>query len=187
MDCDCIKLLRFLRHHNLPGIPISNFKMHIKKVLIIICAVFLFSCGYHLRGSVNVPDEMRRVYVQNASPDLHSAFGNVLQYSEGAMVNSLSEAGMVVNVLDERMNRRAISLSGTGKANEFELHYLLDYQLLDDQGGALTPVESIDLIRNYFNQQDQVIGKANEEQVIREEMYRQAVQAIVRKAQVKFK
>ncbi len=161
--------------------------MLIKKTLIIFCTVALLSCGYHMRGSVNVPDEMKHVFVQNASSELRSAFGSVLQYSEGAMVNSLSEAGMVVNILDERMNRRAIALSGTGKANEFELHYLLDYQLLDDQGGALTPVESIDLIRNYFNQQDQVIGKANEEQVIREEMYRQAVEAIVRKAQVKFK
>ncbi len=158
-----------------------------KKTVFIVLTVLLVSCGYHFRGQVNLPAEMKKVYVRNGSSALVSGFSDVFRYASGSLARSQADAGIIVNVLNERMKRRAISLTGTGKANEFELHYVLDYQLLDGHGKMLVPTQTIDLYRNYFNQQQQVIGKANEERVIREEMYRQAVQTIIRKAQVAFK
>lgn len=156
-------------------------------IVVLIAALLLVSCGYHMRGAVNIPEEMKRVFVRNGSQDLIGGFRNVLQYSAGSLVGSPAEAGIIVNVIDEDMRRREISLSGTGKANEFELDYLLDYELLSADGTVLSPRQTVQLSRYYFNEQIEVIGKANEERIIRDEMYRQAVEAIVRKAQIALK
>ncbi len=156
----------------------------VKKLAFIMTVLVLVSCGYHMRGAVNIPEDMKKVFVRNGSPQLISGFHNVFQYSAATLVGSPSDAGVIVNVLEEEMRRRAVSLSGTGKANEFELNYLLDYELLNAAGAVLSPKQTVELTRNYFNEQQQVIGKANEERIIREEMYLQAVQAIIRKAQV---
>lgn len=145
------------------------------------------SCGYHLRGAIDLPEEMKNIYVQNASPELLAGFRETIQFSAGNLVASPAEAGMIVRVIDEDMDRRVLSLTATGKANEYKLDYLLDFELLDAEGGILMPKQTIELNRSYFTQQINVIGKAYEEQVIREEMYRQAVNAIVSRARVAFR
>lgn len=146
----------------------------------------LVSCGYHLRGAIELPDQLRKVYLANASGPLLEQFSRTLKLSSGAMVSSIDQAAMVVNVLNERMDRRVLTLSNTGKANEFELHYSLDFQLQDAKGTVLAGPQTIDISRDYFNDQEAIIAKTNEEAMIRDEMYQQAVRAIVERARAHF-
>ena len=82
------------------------------------------------------------------------------------------------------MRRRVISLSNTGRANEYELYYELDFILLDVEGNKLSEIQPVEITRDYFNDQEDILGKNNEEQIIRDEMYRQAVQTIIDRSRV---
>lgn len=144
--------------------------------------MLLASCGYHIRGTVDLPEALRKVYLAGASPLLREQFSKSLKTSSGEVVNSASKAGMVIQVLNERMDRRVLSLSNTGKANEFELNYSLDFQLLDAKGEVLLDRQTIEISRDYFNDQEAIIAKTNEEAVIKTEMYQQAVRSIVDRA-----
>lgn len=158
-----------------------------KLTFVLAATLIVSSCGYHIRGAIDLPEEMKNIYVENASAELLAGFRETLQYSSGNLVASPEEAGIIVKVIDEDMDRRVLSLTATGKANEYKLDYLLDFELLDAERGVLMPKQTIELNRSYFTQQINVIGKAYEEQVIREEMYRQAVSAIVSRARVAFR
>lgn len=160
---------------------------YFKNAVILAAILFVSSCGYHIRGAIDLPEEMKNIYVENASAELLAGFRETLQFSSGNLVASPEQAGIIVNVIDEDMDRRVLSLTATGKANEYKLDYLLDFELLDAERGILMPKQTIELNRSYFTQQINVIGKAYEEQVIREEMYRQAVSAIVSRARVAFR
>ena len=159
--------------------------MMITKSIAVVFVLMLASCGYHLRGAVDLPEQLRKVYLVNASEPLLDQFSRTIKLSSGDMVNSIDQAGMVVKVLNERMDRRVLTLSNTGKANEFELHYSLDFQLQDAKGAVLAGPEKIDISRDYFNDQQAIIAKSNEEDVIRKEMYRQAVREIIDRARAR--
>ena len=69
-------------------------------------------------------------------------------------------------------------------ANEFELDYSVEYEILDANNKVLLARESFDTKREYFNNQQAVIAKDNEEMTIRDEMYQQAVRGIVNRTRV---
>lgn len=91
---------------------------------------------------------------------------------------------MIIRIFGEDFNRRALSLSSRGKAEEFELNYRLEYELLGSGKSVLASRQPVEIRRDYFNDQQDVMAKEGEEAVIRNEMYQQAVRAIVDRARV---
>lgn len=151
-------------------------------IFIIMLAATLTACGYRLQGTVDLPDNMTNVYLDGASGQLRDHFIRTFRSSPARIVDSAGQAGLVIKTLNERLDRRVLSLSSIGKANEFELNYKLEYELLDNQGSVLARNQSVEIIREYYNDQEAVIAQANEEQVIVAEMYKQAVRYILERA-----
>ena len=60
----------------------------------------------------------------------------------------------------------------------------LTYELVDAKGNVLSARQPIEIKREYYNNQLAVIAKDNEETVIRNEMYQQAVRTMVNRARV---
>lgn len=125
--------------------------------------------------------------MKGGSSSLHNEMKSSLKSSDGQLVSSPEQAGMVIKVLRDEMRRRVLSLSSTGKANEFELNYSLRYILLDAEGKILMDQQELEIYRDYFNNQEQVLAKNNEENVIRKEMYQQAVRMIFARARAVLK
>jgi LPS-assembly lipoprotein len=156
--------------------------MMITRVLVLGLALMIVACGYHLRGAIELPEQMRKIYLKNASNSLQQQFTKTLKTSSVDVVKQINQAGLVVAVFNEKMDRRVLSLSSTGKASEFELNYSLDYELQDATGAVLKKVQSIEITREYYNDQEAIIAKTNEEVIIQQELYQQAVKTIVNTA-----
>ena len=151
----------------------------IKQILVLALVALLSACSYHLRGSVEVPEILKYIHVQAASPLLYNSFKDTLKTSGGQLIDNPDPKGVVIKVVDERFDRRSLSLSSTGKASEFELHYDLAYEVLGSAGQLFVPRQLIKVKRTYYNDQQDVIGKGNEENLIRLEMYQQAVRELI--------
>jgi len=158
--------------------------IQIRNITLLTLLLFVSACGYHLRGSIDLPEGLKSIYLQGGTAQLRKSMGRTLKASGGQLVDTIEQAGLVVQVLKERMDRRVLSLSSTGRANEYEIIYTLDFDLLDAEGNLLAKKQRIEKSKDYFNNQEEVLGKDNEEQVIREEMYRSAVQLIVNRSRV---
>jgi LPS-assembly lipoprotein len=155
----------------------------IKKFLVLVVALLLTACGYHLRGSVDLPAGLKNIYLDGGSAQLREQFRRALESSSGKLVSSPKDA-VVIKILDEDSQRRALSLSARGKANEFELGLRLNYELFGAGNVLLLEHQPIELRRSYYNDQQDIIAKDSEEIVIRDEMYQQAVIAIISRARV---
>jgi len=147
-------------------------------------ALLLSACGYHLRGALELPANMKNVYVEGGSSPLLEQFKQVMKSSSAQLASSRQGAGIVIKVANEEFNRRVLSLSTRGKSNEFELTYRLDYEFANAADAVLMPRQSVEVRREYYNDQQFMIAKDQEETVIRNEMYQQAVQTIVNRARV---
>jgi len=155
-----------------------------KKAVIFVMALLLSACGYHLRGALELPSNMKNVYVEGGSSPLLEQFRQVMKSSSAQLAGSRKDAGIVVKIANEQFNRRVLSLSSRGKSNEFELEYRLDYEFANAADAVLMPRQSVEVRREYYNDQQFMIAKDQEEAVIRNEMYQQAVQTIVNRARV---
>lgn len=146
----------------------------------------LGACGFHLRSAVELPEGMNSIYAQGFSPGspFPSYLSQHLKQSNGTVTANREDAGVVLNAVNEQFNRREVSLSETGKANMYELSYILTYDLRDPAGDPLLASQTITVVRDYFNPQVEVIGKSTEEGVIRKEMYQEAVRNLLRTLEV---
>ncbi len=155
-----------------------------KKAVILGMALLLSACGYHLRGAFQLPENMKSIYIEGSSVALLEQFKQVMKTSSANLSSSRTGAGIVIKVANEEFNRRAVSLSSRGKSNEFELEYRLDYEFANAKDALLAEKQTVEIRREYYNDQTAVIAKENEENVIRNEMYLQAVQTILNRARV---
>lgn len=147
-------------------------------------ALLLSACGYHLRGSLELPAGLKNVYLEGGSAELREQFKRTMETSSVPLASSPETAGIIVKIFDEDNQRRVLSLSSGGAANDFELAYRLDYEIVDSNNKVLMARQPIEIKREYYNDQQFVIAKGNEEDVIRNEMYQQAVRSIVNRARV---
>lgn len=155
-----------------------------KKAVILSLALLLSACGYHLRGAFQLPENMKNVYIEGSSGALLDQFRQTMETSSSTLSSSRTGAGIVIKIANEEFNRRVVSLSSRGKSNEFELEYRLDYEFANAKDALLMERQTVDIRREYYNDQTVVIAKENEENVIRNEMYQQAVHTILNRARV---
>ncbi len=162
-----------------------SFRNFVLLTLIMITA----SCGYHLRRPIELPEQFRTLYVQGASGALRREIKKAVRTSSAELVSTPEEAGMVLNIIEDNLRQNVLSLGSTGKATEYELYYLLTFEMLDSEGGIVMPRETIELSRDYFDDQsgDTVLGKAAEANTIRQEMYKQAVRNLFDRARISFR
>jgi LPS-assembly lipoprotein len=156
----------------------------IKKSVILIMALLSSACGYHLRGALELPAGLKNVYLEGGSAELREQFKRAMEISSVPLSSTPENAGIIVKVFDEDSRRRVLSLNSGGVANDFELSYRFEYELVDSKNKVLMARQPIDIKREYYNDQFAIIAKGNEEAVIRNEMYQQAVRAIVNRARV---
>jgi len=156
----------------------------IKKSVILMLALLLSACGYHLRGALHLPAGLKNVYLEGGSAELRGQFKRAMDISSVPLASSPETAGIIVKIFNEDNQRRVLSLGSGGTANDFELSYRFDYELVDAKNKVLSARQPIEIKREYYNDQLAVIAKDNEETIIRNEMYQQAVRTIVNRARV---
>jgi LPS-assembly lipoprotein len=152
--------------------------VRIKRSIIIITALLTTACGYHLRGAYDLPKGMHNIYLEGGSPIFREQLNNILKSSSGQLVASPEKADIVLRIFNDDIERRTLSLSGRGRSNDIELAGHLEFEVLDAKHGVLVEREPIDFKKEYFNDQQDVIAKDNEETVIKKEMYQQLARQI---------
>ena len=158
--------------------------LRIKITFLFITVLLLSACGYHLRGSIDLPEGLKRIYLSGASSQLTAGMKKTLKFSGGKLVENAQQAGVVVQIVKETMETRVLSLSATGRANEYEIIYTLKFNLLDAKQQLISELRTLEISRDYFNNQEQVLAKNNEAQIIRDEIYRNAVQSVINRARI---
>lgn len=158
--------------------------MRIKSSIIVAITLLASACGYHLRGAYDLPKGMNNIYLDGGSPLFREQLLNVLNASSGRLVSVPEQAQIVLRIFNDAIERRTLSLSERGRSNDIELAGHLEYEVSDPKKGVLVSREPIQFRREYFNDQQDVIAKDNEETVIRKEMYQQVARSIINRSRL---
>jgi len=144
--------------------------------------LLLSACGYHLRGAFELPAGMKNIFLEGGSAPLQTQFKKAMELSSIPIAASAETAGIIIRIFDENSQRRVLSLAATGVANDFELDYRMEYEIIDAKDNVLMARQPLEIKREYYNDQLAIIAKESEETMIKNEMYQQAVRTIVNRA-----
>ena len=142
----------------------------------------LTACGFQLRGGL--PDSIKNkpIAVTGIGPsiNLYSLFQKRVEVAGGKLSTRVADAAIVVNILKQRHIRRPITLSAVGRANMFDLNYIVVYEVHDNKGHVLSKPRELAIRREYFNTQASPLGQGLEEQQYRTEMENEASLTLMR-------
>ena len=144
------------------------------------CTVWLVGCGFHLRGVS--PEGLPPIYLEGGAFNAGVRFSleRILRASGGPLVQARDQAKVVVHLTGEDYQRRPLSISRQLLVQEYDLYYIVSFQVTDLIGNALAPPQSLTFTRDYtFASTAQALGKGNEEGILREEMVNEAVRQIL--------
>lgn len=147
----------------------------------LLLASALTGCGFELRGQMTLPSDIRQIHVQGPAV-LKNEVEVALTGSGVAVASEPAAADAVLAIESDRFNRRVLSVDpDTGKEREFELVYVVNFRATRGNGESLLESQRVNLLRDYVFDADAVIGKSREEDVLRQEMRRDAAQQILRR------
>ncbi len=151
--------------------------------LLALALLLLSACGFQLRGAASLPEEMSATWLR--APDRTSAFIRELELLLRAngvrLVDSGEEKAAELRILDERITRRALSITGDARVREFELVFELRYSLNGPDGSALLADESLRMARDFQFDEQEILGASTEEELIRESLRREMAAALIRR------
>lgn len=160
-------------------LPIERLQERLPGALLI---VLLAGCGYHLRGSEEAYRlQLSKIYVSSqGAGTLAAALISKLQESGVTVTGTPAEAQAVIVVSNEVYDRRVLSVDqNTGKVLEYELGYEAGLTITDPGGRTLLEPQPISLIRDITFDPEAVLGQAEEEQAVRNDMQQDAAQSVM--------
>jgi len=153
------------------------------KAILLMSILLLQACssnGFHLRKELDLPKMYQRIQVDNLSYEhnLVKAFELALEESGGQL---LEKAATVIKINNFREGKRTVAYTKERKAREFLLYLKFGYTIL--ASGKETKNQRINLDRIFVYDADFALGKAEEEEKIRQELYKEAARLILLKLQ----
>jgi len=134
-----------------------------------------------MRGALTTPAEMERTYI--ASVDRHSLFYRRLRAAMKAagvqIVEDASAATATFTISIDETDQRVLSVSARNVPTEFEVFYTVEYGL-DDGAKSLLEVQLRTLTRSYTYDSTLVLGKAKEEELLREAIVDDLVRIVLK-------
>ncbi len=163
--------------------------MIVKKVfgiaLLLLMASLVQGCGFQLRGSVALPSSIGPVYIQGLGEydELRRELAQMLSFSDIPLASESKGAGSTLKISHRSTDRRVLSVDGNGNVAEYELHEGARFALIGSDGQALVEEQPVSAITTYLNTETQVLGKQQEEGVLRKDLQRDLASQIMRRLQ----
>jgi LPS-assembly lipoprotein len=149
------------------------------RVLTLLLPLLLTACGFELRSAGVLPLGVDRLHLISDQV-LRNDVDVFLQGSDAKLVNTRSEAQVILTLSNARYDRRVLSVDpNTGHEREFELSFRLDVVATGPQGQLMLKPQTLSVQRDYVFDQSELIGSGQEETVLRNEMRRAILQQVL--------
>lgn len=141
---------------------------------------WLAGCGFQLRGTQDVP--FQTLYIPGASGGLALELKrNIEAGTDARVVDNAKAADAILELSNERREKIILSLTGSGRVREFRLRYSVNFRLHDTQGRDLVPLSTIQLARDVTFNDEEILAKEAEEQLLFRDMQSDMVQQLLRR------
>jgi LPS-assembly lipoprotein len=150
--------------------------------LLLAAVAVLTACGFHRQGMTPIPPVLKQVYLESGDTftdfqrDLRSALSN----AGATLVERREQAGATLRIINDETGRRVLSVSARNTPREYEIFYTVTYSVIVDGREALEP-QTLSLTRDYSFNEEALLAKEAEEDVLRRALARDLVGIVMRR------
>jgi len=153
-------------------------RVYIMRKLLIACLLLSISaCGFQLRGSAALPEEMSVTFVKTPKPwgTLLADFSEALRNRNVTVTDNRDEATAILTIIRSTQDKDVLSVDGAGKVLEFQLSQTILFAVKTGDNIPLLEPQSVSMVRDFLFNSTDVLSKDREEAVIRSTMQRELV------------
>ena len=159
--------------------PLNRFSVLILAFLL----MGLSACGFQLRGTNLQALQNASIYIQSSGANILAAeVRRQLLDADVKPVSSAAKADYIVTLSNESFQSKVLSVSPTtGKVEEYEVTYTAMLKITNKNENATTDAEPITAARDYTFDKGAVLGKIEEESVLKIDIAKQAAASVLRR------
>lgn len=141
----------------------------------------LAGCGFRLRGPQPLAFGTIHLGVRTSSGIGALLARQIAASGTTQVVADPALADVRLQIIRNRPEREILSLTGTGKVREYQLSHELGFQLVDRAGNILIAPTLLTTRRDYTFEDDQILAKEQEEDLLEQDMEKELVQQLMRR------
>jgi LPS-assembly lipoprotein len=124
----------------LRGVPLAMTALTITFLFLLIS-----SCGFHLRGHVSIPPELKILYLQSKTPyaDFEQTMRARLRSYDITLTDTAAEAPLTIEILSTNWQQTPGAFSTNLTTRQYTLTLVITYQLLSSKGIVVIPPNSV--------------------------------------------
>lgn len=153
----------------------------LRSVSVVLLLLALSACGFKLRGEFALPAAMDKIWlsVADSYSPLQRNLTRALVQSGRSVVSDREAAASVLEISRNQMVQNVLSVGDQARVREFEMRYEVEFRVLDAAGAEIIAKQTLSLAREYRFDEQQYIGIAGEEEIIRQDLERDMVRAVL--------
>ena len=148
--------------------------------LVLVLLLMLSACGYQLKSQVDLDSAYDKTYIQHAiSAPLYRPLAVALSNQGLNLVDDAADATAKILIIKDSLEKQIQSIGTNNRVQEYRLDYELIFAVhfLDS---IKIPEQTLNLSRDYAFDIGQITGTQAEERILREQMYKDMAQMIIR-------
>jgi LPS-assembly lipoprotein len=152
------------------------------KKLLVVVVFLLGGCGFHLQGRQPLPAQFAHTYVdtKDEQTDFVQDLRKALIDSRVNVIRTKSSSTAVIEVHDDELTERILSVSAQNIPTEYELTYKVTFSVMSE-GKTLIDKEEISATRDISFDEAQLLAKEREQEILRAALARDLVALVMRR------
>lgn len=144
-------------------------------------ALALSSCGFHLRGMVELPKWFHQVAVvsNDSNHELVNLLKSRLDSYHVEVNDNPTKADYTILIQNSLYEVKIISIGASTNPRQYQLKLTTQYQIQNRKGALLLPQRSIIATRQLTVNNDRILGSNDEETTLQREMRQDTVTQIM--------
>jgi LPS-assembly lipoprotein len=153
-----------------------------KRALAGLLVLGLSACGFHLQGRTPLPETFAYTYIdtRDEQTDFVQDLRKALIASGARVIRTQGSSGAAIEVHDDELTERVLSVSARNIPTEYELTYRVKFSVTSS-GKPLIENEEISATRYFSFDETELLAKEREQEILREALARDLVALVMRR------
>ena len=154
-----------------------------KSIALLLLALALSGCGFHLRNAIRLPDAIGPVRVVARDPysPLAQSLARALDRAGAVAARADDPDATTLQILSEQWGDTPLSVDAQGRSQEYTLRHAVVFVMRRADGTVVVPQQVVELSRDYLAIPNQSIGVDSEREILADELRREMAAAILRR------
>jgi LPS-assembly lipoprotein len=139
----------------------------------LVMSLALGACGFRLAGSQHLPPVLAKPYLSVKDPytDFSREFERELKSSGALLQDGRQDATATIEVTKDFVEQRTLAVSARNIPTDYELRYTVTFEVKGPDATVLPP-QTITLSRDYSFEENELLAKEHEADILRASMAR---------------